>query len=259
MSTLLILELRKLLTARSTHIAVVVFLLLPLLWAFAPRLSELFNIVLASGWQLPAVSIGVAVQFLLPLFISVIVAEMIGTEVSQGTLAPLLLRPVNRMKIILAKLIMALFIPFLLIGITVIGSILAGIPHGLGGFLGGTGLGPGLFAGVGQLSAGSAFAEVIRGSFLASYMLMPIAALALFYGILFLNTASAALATLATLNIMRLLVVFPEGIQRVLLTNHLALYVEQDGGRIMESAILLLIYTIGFGTAAVMAFDRRDV
>lgn len=259
MNTLLILEFRKLMTARSTHIAIIVFGLLPILWAFAPRLSELFNIVLASGWQLPAVSIGVAVQFLLPLFISVIVAEMIGTEVAQGTLAPLLLRPVNRIKIIAAKLIVALLIPFVLIGITVFGSLLAGLPLGLGGFLGGTGLGPGLFAGVGELSAGGAFAEVMRGSFLASYMLMPVAALSLLYGIFFLNTASAALATLATLNIMRLLVVFPESIQRVLLTNHLALYVEQDGGKIMESAILLLIYTIGFGAAAVMAFDRRDV
>ena len=36
-----------------------------------------------------------AIPMLLPLFIAVAVAEMIGTEVAQGTLAPLLLRPVD--------------------------------------------------------------------------------------------------------------------------------------------------------------------
>ncbi|WP_135230084.1 ABC transporter permease [Deinococcus fonticola] len=258
MLTLIALEFRKLLLSRSVQLALLVSFLLPLLWAVAPRLNMLLgDMALVSGWQMPAVSIGVAVQFMIPLFIAVVVAELIGTEVSQGTLAPLLLRPISRVNLIVAKLVTALAFPFLLIGVTVLGSLLAGLPRGLGSFVGGTGLGPGLFVGVGSLSSVGALMEVLRGSFLAAFMLMPVAALALLCGILLLNTASAALATLATLNIMRLLVVFPEGLQQVLLTSHLALYAEQ--GNILPSMLLLLIYTIGFGLMAVFAFDRRDV
>lgn len=258
MLTLITLEFRKLFLSRSAQIALLVSFLLPLLWAVAPRLNMLLgDMALVSGWQMPAVSIGVAVQFMIPLFIALVVAEMIGTEVSQGTLAPLLLRPVSRINLIVAKLVAALTFPFLLIGVTILGSLLAGIPRGFGPFVGGTGMGPGLFVGVGELSTAAAFMEVLRGGFLAAFMLMPVAALALLCGILLLNTASAALATLATLNIMRLLVVFPEGLQQVLLTSHLALYAQQ--GNITSSMLLLLIYTIGFGLMAIFAFDRRDV
>lgn len=257
MLTLLILEYRKLFTARSARLAMLVVFVLPLVWAFAPRLGSLIRVGLISGWQLPAVSIGVTIQYLLPLFIAVTVAEMIGSEVSQGTLAPLLLRPVDRTKVIAAKLIVALSYPLLLILVTVAGSLLAGIPRGFGTFLGGTGLGPGLFVGVGELSPSAAFGEVVRGSLLAGVALLPVAALSLLFGVLYLNTAAAALATFATLILMRLLVVFPDAIQRILLTSHLGIYAQQ--GDITQPLILLLIYTLGFGMMSIFAFDRRDV
>lgn len=256
--TLLALEFRKLLGAKSVKIALIVTFLLPLIWAYAPRLSVLLpGVTLLSGWQLPAVSLGITIQFLLPLFIAVSVAETIGSEVSQGTLAPLLLRPVDRTKVIASKLIAALTYPYLLVFTTVIGALLVGIPKGYGNFVGGTGLGPGLFVGMGELSSGAALIEVLRGSLLAGVVLMPIAALALLYGVLYLSTASAALATLATLTVMRLLVVFPEKIQSILLTSHFDLYVRQ--GDITQPLILLLIYTAGFGLMSIFAFDRRDV
>ncbi|MFD2609606.1 ABC transporter permease [Deinococcus taklimakanensis] len=257
MLTLLILEFRKLFGSRSAKLALVICFLLPMIWAFAPRLGVLMQVKLLSGWQLPAVSLGIAIPMLLPLFIAVAVAEMIGTEVAQGTLAPLLLRPVDRTKVIASKLLAALGYPFVLVAATVLGALLAGIPLGFGAFQGGTGLGPGLFQGVGELTSSAAFAEVLRGSLLAAVMLMPVAALALLFGVLYLNTAAAALATIAALTIMRLLVVFPEAIQRILLTSHLDVYVRQ--GDLTQSLILLLIYTVGFGLMAVYAFDRRDV
>ncbi|AIZ45262.1 ABC transporter permease [Deinococcus radiopugnans] len=257
MLTLLLLEFRKLLGSRSAKLALIVTFLLPLVWAFAPRLSALIQVNLISGWQLPAVSIGVTIQYLLPLFIAVTVAETIGSETAQGTLAPLLLRPVDRTRVIASKLIAALVFPFLLIITTVAGSLLAGIPLGFGSFTGGTGLGPGLFVGVGQLSGGEAFGQVLRGAFLAAVVLMPVAALSLLFGVLFLNTAASALATFATLIVMRLLVVLPDALQRILLTSHFGLYVQQ--GDIGQPLILLLIYTLGFGLMAIYAFDRRDV
>ncbi len=257
MLTLLLLEFRKMLGSRSAKLALAVTFLLPLVWAFAPRLSALIPVGLVSGWQLPAVSIGVTLPYLLPLFIAVTVAEMIGAETAQGTLAPLLLRPVDRVRVIASKLIAALTFPFLLLFTTVTGSLLAGIALGFGTFGGGTGLGPGLFVGVGELGGAAAFAQVLRGAVLAAVVLMPVAALSLLFGVLFLNTAAAALATFAALIVMRLMVVLPDALQRILPTSHFALYVQQ--GSVVQPLILLLIYTAGFGLMSVLAFDRRDV
>jgi ABC-2 type transport system permease protein len=255
--TLAALEFRKLLSARSARLALLVCLVLPLLWPLAPRLGALLQVTLVSGWQLPAVSLGVLVQFLLPLFIAVTCAELIGAEVSGGTLAPLLLRPLNRTRVILSKLLVALLYPLLLVAAIVAGSLLAGLSLGLGSFTGGTGLGPGYFTGVGVLESGAALAQVLRGGLLAAVMLMPVAALALLFGVLYLNTAAAALATLATLSVLRLLVVFPENVQRLLLTSHFDLYARQT--EVLSGLILLLIYTAGFGLLAALAFERRDV
>lgn len=258
MPSLLILEFRKMLGARSARLALLVTFLLPLVWAFAPRLSVLVPVGVTSGWQLPAVSLGIAVQTLIPLFVAVTVAELIGAEVAQGTLAPLLLRPVDRTRVIGSKLIAGLAYPFILVASTVLGSLLAGFGLGFGPFAAGTGLGPGLFVGTGQeLSSAAAALQVLRGGFLAGVMLMPVAALALLCGVLYVNTAAAALATIAALSVMRLLVVFPEGLQRVVLTNHLNLYVQQ--GNLTESVALLLIYTLGFGLTAVFLFENRDL
>lgn len=257
MLSLISLEFRKLFASRSTRIALLVCALLPFLWSFAPRLSEILRVTLVSGWQLPAVSIGIAVQFLIPLFIAVTVAEMIGAEVAQGTLAPLLLRPVSRAKVIGSKLLVALFFPLALVVVTFLGSFLAGIPHGFGEFVGGTGMGPGLFEGRGTLAPSAAFAEVMRGGFLTWLMLLPIAALSMFFAVLLLNTTAAALATLATLVVLRLLVVFPEAIQRLLVTSYFNLYAIQ--GDITQAIVLLIIYTVGFSLMAIFAFDRRDV
>ncbi|SMB95184.1 ABC transporter permease [Deinococcus hopiensis] len=264
MLTLVALEFRKLLGSRSARLALLVCLLTPVLWLVAPRLNQLLqNVALVSGWQLPAISLGVLVQFLLPLFLAITCAEMIGAEVSRGTLAPLLLRPVSRTRIIVSKLIVALMFPVLLVAALVGASLLAGVTHGLGGFQGGTGLGPGYFVGIGPLTAAGALGQVLNSSLLAMLMLMPVAALSLLFGVLYLNTAAAALATLATLNIMRLLVVFPEGLQRLLLTTHLDLYTRLGTPELQrsipESLVLLLIYTVGFALMAVYAFERRDV
>ncbi|MDV6375504.1 ABC transporter permease [Deinococcus arenicola] len=262
MLTLLLLEFRKLLGSRSAKLALILTFVLPLVWAYAPRLAQVFGVNVISGWQLPAISLGLTLPLLLPLFISVTVAESIGSEISHGTLAPLLLRPVDRTKVIASKLIAALSFPILLVATTLAGSLLAGIPLGFGTFTGGTGLGPGLFVGVGQLGGSEALRQVLHAGLLACVILLPIAALSLLFGVLYLNTAAASLATFATLIVMQLLVVLPEGIQKILLTYHFKLYAYggyTNPGDVNQGVILLLIYTIGFGMMAIFAFDRRDV
>ncbi|WP_407569716.1 ABC transporter permease [Deinococcus altitudinis] len=257
MLTLLGLEFRKLLGARSVRIALIISFLIPWIWALAPRLQQVYGLVLTSGFQVPAISLITSVQFVLPLFVALSCAEMIGTEVAQGTLAPLLLRPIDRNRVILAKLITALLYPALLLVVLLLGSFIAGLRLGYGDFTGGTGLGPGGFIGQGALTSAMALSQVLRGYALGALVMAPIAALAMLYGVVFLNTSAAALATIATLQIMRLLTVFPEGFQQILLTTHLDLFLRQ--GNISQSLILLVIYTVGFCLLSIFAFDRRDV
>jgi ABC-2 type transport system permease protein len=256
---LLLLEYRKMLGFRSVRLAALVCLLLPWIWSFAPRLQDIYGLVLVSGWQVPALALITAVQFLLPIFIAVTCAELIGSEVAQGTLAPLMLRPLGRAQLITVKLVAALSYPVLLLGVLFAGSLLAGVRLGLGEFAGGTGLGPGSWVGEGLLTPAAAFAQTLRGYFLAALSLMPVAALALLLGVALLNTAAAALATLASLLVLRLLVVFPVNFQQLLLTTHLDAYLGQNPDQLRTSLVYLLIYTVGFALLSLFTFERRDV
>ena len=154
------------------------------------------------------------------------------------------------------KLLAALSFPYLLLLASLLGALLAGVFHGFGGFYGGTGLGEGGFAGVGYLTAGAAFAEIARAYLLAGATLLPVAALAVFYAALFLSTTASALATLATVLLMRMLVVFP-ALVPLLLTTYLDLYLKPAAAG--PGLLLLFIYTLGFGVLAVLVFERKDV
>jgi ABC-2 type transport system permease protein len=180
---------------------------------------------------------------------------VIGGEVAWGTLAPMLLRPVSRARIMLVKLFVVILYPFVLLLATLVGSMLAGLRFGLGSFAGGTGLGDGGFAGVGLLAPMTALSEVVRGYLIAGLALAPIAALAVFFAVRFLSTAAAALATIATITLMRLLVVIP-AITPFLLTTHLNAFI--PGQNASNSLILLFLYTAGLSIATLAMFERKD-
>lgn len=258
---LLSLEFRKLIGFRSVRLGVLLVFLLPFFLTFAPdgELAKLIgvNLILVSGWQVPALSLYIATQFVLPLLVSVTCAELIGGEVSWGTLAPLLLRPVSRIRIISAKLFVAILYPLLLLVVLFIGGVISGgLRFGLGAFAGGTGLGAGGFTGVGVLDVSSALIELLRGFLVAGLTLAPIAGLAVVFGVVYMNTAAASLATIATIQIMKLLEVFPP-IKRLLLTYHQLAFA--PGQNAVESLILLSLYTIGTLVAALFVFERKDL
>ena len=258
---LLSLEFRKLIGYRSVRLGVLLVFLLPFFLTFAPdgELAKLIgvNLILVSGWQVPALALYIATQFVLPLLVSVTCAELIGGEVSWGTLAPLLLRPVSRIRIISAKLFVAILYPLLLLVVLFIGGTIAGgLRFGLGTFAGGTGLGAGGFNGVGELAVGGALMELLRGFLIAGLTLAPIAGLAVVFGVVYMNTAAASLATIATIQIMKLLEVFPP-IKRLLLTHHQLAFA--PGQNALESLILLTMYTVGALVAALFVFERKDL
>ncbi len=251
-------EIVKMLHLRSVRLGLVAAFVLPIIWTLAPGLKQVYGLVLVSGWQVPSLALLAGMEFLYPFLVAMAAAEVLGSEVSMGTLKPLLLRPLSRTRFIVAKLMAALAYPFMVLGVSLFASILAGLPHGLGGFFGGTGLGGGGFAGEGFLSAGAAFTEVMQAYFLAAVTLLPIAALSLMFAVWFTSTTAAALGAIATVLLMRLLIAFP-ALKPLLLTTYLDLYLLPEDKALGVSLLLLAIYTVVFGMLAVVLFERKDV
>jgi len=249
-------EVFKLFRLRSVRLGLLAAFLLPFLWALAPGLKEVYGLVLASGWQVVALSLLAGMEFLFPFLVMMAASESIGGEVAQGTLKSLLLRPLPRTLLLLAKLQALLLYPFVLLGASFLGGMLAGLPHGLGPFFGGTGLGEGGFAGTGLLTPAMALKELLKAHLLAGAVLLPLASLALLYGTLFLSTTAGALAAVATLLLMRLLVAFP-ALTPFLLTTYLDLHLRPQAAGLGLS--LLFIYTAGFALLAALIFERKDL
>jgi ABC-2 type transport system permease protein len=257
---LLRLEFRKLLGFRSVRLGCLFAFLVPILISFAPDdvLPYIVgaNLIVSSGWQVPGFALYTVMVYLMPLLVAVTCAELIGGEVAWGTLRPLLMRPVSRAQIILSKLFVATLYPFLLLAVALLGGMIGGIRFGFGAFAGGTGLGPGMFQGIGLLEPVGALLELVNGYLIAGLTLAPIAGLAVAFSVRFLNTAAAALATVATVLLMPLLMIFPI-LQRFLLTTHLKAYA--PGNPAENSLFLLVIYALLTWVVTLIIFERKDL
>jgi ABC-2 type transport system permease protein len=259
------LEFRKLLGFRSVRLGLLVAFILPTILTLAPDegIAQVIgaDVILVSGWQVPGMALYIMMPFMLPLLTAVTCAELVGGEMDWGTLRPLLLRPVSRTRVILSKLMVAMLYPFLLLLSTLVGGLLVGgIRYGLGSYLGGTGLGDGAFVGVGELAPLSAFAELAQGYMISGVILSPVAVLAIVFGVLYLNTAAAALAGVGTILMMGMLKVFV-WLRPLLLTEHLDAYspLRASTYTTQQSLILLIIYT-GIGIiASMLIFERKDL
>lgn len=249
-------ELVKLRKLPSVRFGLVLMLVFPLLWAYAPGVAEVYGVQLVSAYQLPALVLISSMEFLLPLFVAVVSAELLGLELSLRTLPTLLLRPVTRAHILTAKALVLAVFPFVLLALVLAASLAVGLPFGYGSFVGGTGLGPGGLLGSGLLEPQGALVELARAYALAALSLVPVALLALLFTVVFMSAASGALATLAVLIVMRLLVVFP-GLERFLLTTQLGAYAEAPADLAWVLS-LLVMYSALLATVAVYLFEGKD-
>jgi len=253
---LLRIELGKLWRLTSVRVGLLLLVLFPILWSYAPGIFEVYGFFLVSGYQVPALSLLSSMQFLLPLLTAITAAELLGVEIANGTLPTVLLRPVTRPNWLAAKLVAAAVYPFLMLAVFLLASLLAGAQFGFGSFVGGTGLGEAGLLGTGSLSAGAALLELGRGYLLAALALVPIAMLAVMFTVIFMNAAGGALATLATLIIMQLLVVFPN-VEPFLLTTQLNAY-SVPNPELSWVVALIALYGALFAAVAVVLFERKD-
>ncbi len=256
MSALLAMELGKLGRLASVRFSALVLVLFPCLWAYAPGIFDVYGFFLVSGFQVPALALLSSMEFLLPLLIAITCAELIGIEINNGTLPTVLLRPVTRAQWLLAKLLVASVYPFLALAFFLLASLAAGAFFGFGPFVGGTGLGRQGLLGAGTMVPLEAWREVLQAYLIAAYSLVPIGLLAVLFAVILMNAAGGALATLATLIVMQLLVVFP-GVTPYLLTTQLGAYVH-PASPLGWVVALIALYCAAFAAAAVIVFERKD-
>jgi ABC-2 type transport system permease protein len=108
-------ELRKLFLRPRTWISVFLLCLLPTIVAvflaitgLAPRPGEgpaFLSAVLSNGRLYPAAALGIVLPVFLPLAVAVVAGESIAGEANSGMLRYLLVRPVARTQLLIAKLI----------------------------------------------------------------------------------------------------------------------------------------------------------
>ncbi len=256
MSALLRMEIGKLGRLASVRFGAVVLIVFPLLWAYAPGIFDVYGFFLVSGFQVPALALLSSMEFLLPLLIAITCAELIGMEINHGTLPTVLLRPVTRAQWLLAKLLVASAYPFLALAFFLLTSLAAGAFFGFGPFVGGTGLGRQGLLGAGTMMPVDAWREVVLAYLMAAYSLVPIGLLAVLFAVILMNAAGGALATLATLIVMQLLIVFP-AVTPYLLTTQLSAYV-QPASPLGWVVALIAVYCAAFAAAAVIVFERKD-
>ena len=256
MSALLRMEAGKLLRLSSVRASLVLLVVFPLLWAYAPGIYEVYGFFLVSGFQVPALSLLSSMEFLMPLLVAIIAAELVGVEAMHGTLPTVLLRPVTRSAWLLAKLLVLSALPFLGMAFFLATSLAAGLPFGFEPFVGGTGLGESGLVGQGTMMPAEALREVLGAYLLAGVSLVPVALLSVLATVVTMNAASGALATLSVLIVMQLLVVFP-ALEPFLLTRHLSAYVDPVAG-VGWVVTLVALYSAAFAAAAVVLFERKD-
>ncbi len=249
-------EFSKLTRLASVRFSVILLIVFPILWAYAPGIFDVYGFYLVSGYQVPALSLLSSMEFLLPLLVAITSAELLGLEISHGTLPTVLLRPVSRSQWLLAKLLVASVYPFAVLAFFFVVSLLAGSPYGFGAFVGGTGLGEAGLLGQGMLHPLAALREVFGAYLVAAYSLVPISLLAVLFTVLFMNAAGGALATLSVLIFMKLLVVFP-GLEPYLLTTQLDAYVSPVAHMGWVVALIAL-YCAAFAAVSVVLFERKD-
>ena len=135
-------EIRKLLRRPRTWVTVFLLCLLPTVVAIflavtriGPRAGQgptFLSAVLTDGQLYPAAALGIVLPVFLPVAVSVVAGEAIAGEATTGTLRYLLVRPVGRTRLLVAKLIgvitftllavVAVAVTGYVVGVTVLGT-----------------------------------------------------------------------------------------------------------------------------------------
>jgi ABC-2 type transport system permease protein len=125
----------RLFKRKRSYLGLIVFVVLPILVTYALTQSEGFSqgsgepllaSALINAYYVSLITLFVAIPLFVPALVVMVAGDLISGEISDGTLRMMLLRPVSRTTLVLAKLAMAAFYSLLLLAVLGITSVLVG-------------------------------------------------------------------------------------------------------------------------------------
>lgn len=198
-------ELAAVLRRRRTWVTIAMLNALPAVVAVLLAMTDLgprpgtgppfLSAVLSDGTLFPLAALGIVLPLFLPVAVAVVAGDAIAGEAQTGTLRYLLVRPVGRTRLLVAKLLSV--IVFVLVAVVVV----AVVAYVLGRLL----LGDGDPTGTVTSVSGSTLsqAEMIQRTVLAlgyvTWMMLGVAAIALLFSTIADSGLTAALGTVAVL------------------------------------------------------------
>lgn len=266
-------ELRKLVLSRRTWVTVLLVDALPTLVAVLLAVTELgprpgtgpafLSAVLTDGTLFPLAAIAMVVPLLLPIAVAIVAGEAVAVEAQDGTLRYVLIRPVGRTRLLVAKLVRVM--AFVMLTVLVV----AATAYVTGRLLLGT---TEVAAGAVTSISGSSLSqeELIARTFLAlAYAMLSmlgVAAIALFLSTLVDTPLGAAFGTLAVLIGSSLLLTLDaaQALQPWLPTRYWLAFVDLFRDPILWRDVargtgLQLVYVAVFLAAGWANFTTKDI
>ena len=264
-------ELVKLLTRPRTWITVVALNALPTLVAVLLAVTDLgprpgtgppfLSAVLSDGTLFPLAALGLVLPLFLPVAVAVVGGDAIAGEAQTDTLRYLLVRPVSRLRLLVAKLVsVVVFVVLAVLAVAVVayveGRLLLGDAPATGvvSVSGST-----LTQAEMTQRTGLAFVYVVLA-------MLGVAAIALFFSTLTDSSVGAALGTIGVLVASTVLLGLDaaDAIKPYLMTRHWLAFVDlfRDPirwGDVIDGVLTQLAYLLVFAGAAWANFATKDV
>ncbi len=265
-------ELIKLLRSRRTWTTIALIDALPILVAVLLAITNLgprpgtgpafLSAVLTDGKLYPLAALGIVLPLFLPIAVSITAGEAIAGEAQQGTLRYVLVRPVGRLRLLVAKLVSVMTFVVLAILVVAVTAYFLGIV-----LLGDQDLTTGATSVSGTSLTTQELA--IRTALALGYAMLcmlGVAAIALFFSTVADSPLGAALATMAILIASTLLLTLDaaEALRPFLPTRYWLAFVDLFRDPILwrevvRGVLLQAAYVVVFFGAAWANFATKDV
>lgn len=266
-------ELSKLLRSRRTWTTILLINALPTLVGVLLALTDLgprpgegpafLSAVLTDGTLFPLAALAIVLPLFLPIAVSMIAGEAVAGEAAAGTLRYVLVRPVGRLRLLVAKLVSAMVFVVLTVLVVAATAYVVGI----------TLLGDQSVTAVGSTSvSGTSLTtpELVARTFLAlayaMLCMLGVAAIALFLSTLASSSLGAALGTMSIFVGSSLLLTLDasEAISDYLPTRYWLAFVDLFRDPILwrdiqSGVILQIAYVVVFFAAAWAYFATKDI
>ena len=268
-------ELSKLVRSRRTWVTILLIDALPTLVAVLLAVTDLgprpgtgpafLSAVLTDGNLYPLAALAMVLPLFLPIAVAITAGEAIAGEAQQGTLRYLLIRPVGRTRLLVAKLVSAMafvVLTILVVALTayVLGLLLLGNTRIVGNGVAATSVSGS------PLSTQELIVRTLLALAYAMLCMLGVAAIALFFSTLAESPLGAALGTLAILVASTLLLTLDAAhvVRPYLPTRYWLAFVDLFRDPILwhdvwRGVLLQLVYVVVFLAAGWANFMTKDV